>query len=215
MNCLYDYAAIDEEQHLMVELEAKHVRLQWRDSILRLRRSKAVGYLVELLLHPYQGISAVALHALVNHSLPRNNSPVDLGLETANAIPYFHNLMPMPLADPQTIKDIKLKLNLLTVRIAEADDWNDLSRLEEMKLERDSLLDYLQETLSGQKSQAIFRDMDYKCCDNVYHSLRQLLSLITRESPELGILLKESLQLWAELMFIPAQNLSVIVLDKG
>jgi len=214
MHILYDYCAAEEEQHLIVVLRKNKVSLKWKEHDICLKKSRGVQYLVELLLHPYQSISAVALHALVNHEPPLFRAAEEVGLQSAQVCDFFHNLLPAPLADPQTIQSIKQRLNLLICQIAEAESWSDMGRLEELKLERDSLIDYLKDAISQQRSGQVYRDADYKCADTVYHSLDYVLRILARECEPLGTMLRECLHLWSDLLFIPADKLSVIVMEN-
>jgi hypothetical protein len=213
MYMLYDYESYEEEEQLLVRIGNASLQLCWKQSSLTLRASKAARYLVELLLHPYQPISAVALHALVNHALPAHSGTDDLGYLPDSVNTSFHNLLPQPLCDAETIRSVKQRLNRVLARLAEAKQWHDLAGIEALQQERDDLLAYLQTCLSPLGSAQRESDPDYKCRDNVYQSLRQLLSRIRRHCPELGDLLQKSLRLWSELVFIPAGNFSVIVLE--
>jgi hypothetical protein len=213
MNLYYDFSSVAEEQRLIVVLEGNRVCFSWQGQVLHLNKTLGISYLVELLLHPYMSISATALHSLVNHAA----SPVGAawGLEEDGYMcgSSFQNILPQPLCDPQAIREVKLKLNLLTVQIAEAQEWNDLARLEEMKLERDALLDYLKDSLSMRNAQTLSADLDYKCADSVYGAINYTLKSLEKQYPPLGRLLRKSLHLWAQLLFIPADNLSVLVME--
>jgi hypothetical protein len=214
MSFIYDYTAAEEEQHLIITVTGRRVNLRWRGHGLDLRKSRSTQYLIELLLHPYQGISATALYALVNNSLPRCSSIEQTGLAPEMEGSTFHPLLPAPLSDPQAIREVKLRLNILTVQIAEAESWNDLGCLEELKLERDTLVDYLRDSLSRYQGDQARQDADYKCSDNVYHALQNVLNTISSACPELGILLRDSLHVWSDLLFIPARGLSVLVMEN-
>jgi len=214
MYMYYDYETYEEEEQLVVCTGGGSVQLRWKQSSLTLRESKAARYLVELLLHPYQPISAVALHALVNHPLPTHSGSADLGYLPDSVNTSFHNLLPQTLCDGETIRSVKRRLNQVIALLAEARNWHDLARSETLQQEHDALLDYLQSCLSPRSSLLQDSDPDYKCRDNVYHSLRQLLTRIRRDCPELGSLLQQSFHLWSELVFIPAGSFSVVVLEK-
>ncbi|GEM_PF-1463813 len=214
MKMFYDYMGAAEEQRLIVVLEGGRVRFDWRGQVVDMRVSKGVRYLVELLLHPYMGISATALHSLVNHEPARYPFYPGQAEDGVPAGDSFQSILPQPLCDPATVSQVRQKLNLLTVLIAEAEEWNDLARLEEMKLERDALLDYLKESLSLRQSRLAAGDQDYRCADSVYHAITHTLGNLEKQCPALGALLRRSLHLWGDLLFIPADNLSVLVMEE-
>lgn len=213
MHILYDYCAAEAEQHLIVTVRGGRVSLKWQEHDISLKKSKGMQYLVELLLHPYRSISAAALYALLNHEPPRHGSAAELGLDSATELDCFHPLLPEPLSDPQTIRALKLRLNILTAQIAEAEHNNDPARREDLKQEQESLIDYLKEMLRAQNGNAVCRNTDSKCADSVYHALRYVLDAVKRECEPLDSLLESCLHLWSELMFIPVDDLSVIVME--
>ncbi len=211
MNLLYEFTFAEEEQLLVLTLSDRNLQLDWQGKSLCLRRSKAAIYLAELLLHPYQPVTAMALYTLVNCEPPRLSSAAQLGLDESCVGDSLHRLPRPPLCDAETVRSIKHRLVRILAQLAEAEEWQDLARREELQQERDKLLAYLRTSLSRKLESELNRDLDYKCRDNVYQSLRQLLSRIGKSFPELGTLLSDSLQLWGRLTFVPPPQLSVIV----
>jgi hypothetical protein len=215
MNMYYDYTAFREEQRLIVIVEGSQVHFNWQGNSIPLRQTGGTRYLVELLLHPYMSISATALHSLVNNEIVRLGAAWGLQNEGLFMGDTFQSILPQPLCDKQAISEVKQKLNLLTVLIAEAEEWNDIARLGELKLERDTLLDYLKESLTLRSSQTASGDLDYKCADAVYQAISRTLNTLEKQYPPLGCLLRKSLHLWSELLFIPEESLSVLVMESS
>ncbi len=213
MSYVYDYLAGAPEEHLVVSAGRREVSFSFQGRSFSLERTKGAQYLVELLLHPYQGISSAALYALVNHQPPRCGRPEQAGLGPDCARPCFHNLLPAPLADPQALREVRQRLNLLTLQLAEAEQGNDLGRGEELKLERDALVDYLLQSSSARLSGPDQADLDHKCSDSVYQAMQRVLRAIRRQDPALAQLLDSCLRLWGELLFIPAPHFSVLVME--
>jgi len=213
MTMLYDYSQNADEQQLIVMVEDGYVSFKWQDSVVRVRRSKAARYLVELLLHPYQNISAPALYAVCNYDPARYTSYDQIGLNDNNTEPSFQSLLPAVNFDQKTIRNVRQRLNLLIAMIAETEEWNDIGKLEELKLEKDTLMDYLLKAMSPDRS-VFYTDVENKCTDSIYRALNNLLNTLSGQNPPLGALLRRSLHLWGCLSFIPQDNLNVIVLEN-
>jgi len=212
MKTLYNYTSADETRYLIVVVEARKVSFKWEEAVISLRKTQGARYLVELLLHPYQSISAEALYALCNLEPARYNGSDAAEMELSPADHVFHSIL--PVGDVKAMTQVKQRLNLLTVQIAEAEEWHDIARLEELKLERDTLLDYLKDSIAKGRTETVCRETTSKCTDSVYHALDYLLQVLAKEHPVLGNLLRKSLRLWGNLLFIPPDELSVIVMEQ-
>jgi len=213
MKMMFDFSAGEADVYLIITLSGNRVHFRWGESSFTLKRTTGVNYLLELLLHPYQSITASSLYALVNHRARIYSLP-EVDFKQENGEGAFHNLITVPQADGKTLREIKLRVNVINAKIAEAEEWNDLARLEELKLERDSLLDYLKENLNVQAMMKEINDSDYKCADNVYHALQNALNNINKSCPELGKLLYESMQIWANLLFTPPDDFSGLIQES-
>lgn len=213
MVTIYDYEGLIEEKRLIVTVGKKEVRFNWEGQTIKTQNCMGTQYFIELLLHPYQSISAVGLYSLYNHPIPTVYAKDNMELGLAHAGGFFREVWPQ--VDKVTRDSVKQRLNLIILQLAEAEEFNDIGRIEALRFENESLLDYLKDAISFQDSKAKYHSRDFKCERNVYKMLDNVLSVISRQCPSLGKLLRDCLQLWGELIFIPQNNLSVIVLQNN
>lgn len=203
-----------QPQHLIITLSEKHVCLNWQDKLINLNRTQSWQYLIELLLHPYQSISATSLFALCHYN-PAKITPLQVTNPDAGiTINGFHSILSEHTFDAQAIAEIKKRLQNLREQIEEAEQWCDLKRLEDAKAEYEALTDYLKAAIVEQRKRFIPCEADIKCTENIYHALTYLLQVIGKHDTALQDVLKSCLRLWSELMYIPLEGLQVTVIDK-
>jgi hypothetical protein len=206
--------AEEQKQLLEIIISEKQVCLHWQGEDILLNRSRAIRYLIELLMHPYQSISAPSLYAICNYDPALITQEQVIGNDEGISARGFHSILPNTKYDAQAIRDIRKRLNQLSRAMTEAEQWCDLKRFEETKEEYESLVDYLKEAIYEHKKRFVYSDTDMKYIENIYHSLIYILRVIAHHSVSLHSLLQKSLRLWAELMFIPEDGLTVTVVDN-
>lgn len=206
--------AEEQKQLLEIIISEKQVCLHWQGEDILLNRSRAIRYLIELLMHPYQSISAPSLYAICNYDPAHISQAQIIGNDEGIIASGFHSILPNAKYDAQAIRDIRKRLKQISIAMTEAEQWCDLKRYEDTKAEYESLMDYLKEAISEQRKSFVYGDTDIKYIENIYHSLIYILRAIAHHSVSLHSLLQKSLRLWAELMFIPEDGLTVTVVDN-
>ncbi len=209
MNYLYQTETeIETAPYLLIVLAPDAAALKWQGKCIKLRNSDGLYYLVELLLHPYCRISAVNLYRLVHHSC----TPQAYYDKTGDD--YSGNLPSLPLTDEKTIQAVRRRLVKLEELLAEAESWHDYSRADDLRQEEDKLIEYLKETITSFNIPAGSKDEDYRCRDTVYQCLKRVFQQVSRSAPELSAFLQQSISTWSDLIYVPSDNFSVIIMEK-
>jgi hypothetical protein len=110
-------------------------------------------YIDELLCHPFQPIECAYLRQLYQTD-PHAISEDDFSEMEAVTIPYCADFpflpseLPIEAADKQTIKQVKERLLVLIDKEAELKQYHDLAALEDVRDEKDKLVEYLTTALT-------------------------------------------------------------------
>lgn len=147
-------------------------------------------YLEELFHHPDQPITSSHLRQLFQ--IDPNTSGQDefreVIPETALDCPNFPFLppaIPIEVADPQTIDDVKQRLIYLINEEAELMQYHDLARLEDVRDEKQALIDYLKRAQSPiQKPRYLYHQQrnDYSA---VKQAIQRAIAKLKPDFPEL------------------------------
>ena len=192
---------------LEIWAEETHIKIKREDRSYRFLKTKGMGYLVELLEHPYRRISAMELanmeiipEAQSQYFYSQNlNANLGLGLSLDSPQRY-------PRADGKTIQEVKTRLVALTQLEAELLSWCDLARLEDVRGEREALIAYLCEVLTATQKHQYFPDISSSQTRTVNRSLSRALKAIRDADAEVGIALRQDLRVWRDIIYTPERT---------
>jgi len=206
MNSMYQWQTQAEDAHyLVIRLGQRKVSFTYAGKCINLRRTGSLTALVELLLHPYRQIRAGDLYRLSHTGSQPEKGQTGRVNET----------LPIPWADMETIRQIKRRLVSLNERIAELENWHDYARLDELREEREQLIQSLATYLLPNGKLRTSPTQNRKCYQTLAHGITRLLRLLTTRMPDLSTSLQASLQLGNTMVYLPPEHLQVIVIESG
>jgi len=173
--------------------EDTQVQIFRSDLAYRFSKTKGMGYLVEILEHPYRSISAMELANLEIVPDPQSIPTDAVTREQFGVMGMNEKYLK---ADFRTVKEVKARLVQLTELQAELTEWGDLARREEVRWEREALIEYLCEVLG------------------VNHKLRSFPDTCSRQIEAVNKAICRALQtirIWRNLIYTP-QHTAVRVL---
>jgi hypothetical protein len=159
-------------------------------------------FLIELIAHPNQPIHVSQLRYL--HSLPLLDRPEYRPYEGNNAhkssfrrkqesSPLFSHALANPFdetsirfCDQKTIDQVKKRLSKLQSIKAEAQNWNDYARLEELYREEEFLIEYLKKAFNKNGNPRFLRNRGKDDYSYVKKSIERVIAKIRKLDPALA-----------------------------
>jgi len=187
-------------------ISGRQVNLCYRGKIHSFKNSKGMKYLIALLSHQDLPIPWQQLELLDNGYSDSKAGWTDCDEAEVRSLSPACELPPYQLADRQTLKEIKQRLNQIIAELAEADAWNDYSRKDDLMEEQEKLLAYLKEVYLPNGSKRCFSTEFTLQRRRILKALRRALSEIEAVEPALASELKASLYLEELWIYRPHGN---------
>lgn len=168
-----------------------------------LRRCVAVEYLAELCSNPYRSVSPFELYNLFNRqAVQREMSGSEL-IQTGLAYYDTGFEARQEMIDRKGLKDINQRLNVLMQAEAEAREFRDLARVDDLIAEREAIVAYLLGVLDNRQKVKRFRNEGNRIEESVNRALRRLLIRMAEQAPDLAGALGKDLILRGMLCYAP------------
>lgn len=158
---------------------------------------KGLAYLIELVSSPNNLIYSTRLRNLFN--LPGKGSEE---LETAYSreedktdldFSIGEPELPVKATDEQAIIEIKKHLQRLIIQEATAENWNDLARLEEIRDEKDKILEYLKQSLTSRGKIKTINSREQADYRAIYLALQRTIGFIQKDRPDIALIIERHL----------------------
>lgn len=184
-----------------------------RERLLRhlCRKSKPLRgdrYLLELLTHPNQPIHSSQLKNLFNEQGRGKQEFEDMANFKAGTginLGYGWCELPIEMTDMRTLTECWIKLRQLAEQEAILEDWNDLARLDEIRDEKQQILDFVRSCVNKNGKIKCLRNKQYDDYRAVLKTLNRTKAEIAKLDPELLAYIEEHLVIgvycqWKEAM---------------
>ncbi len=171
-------------------------------------KTKGMGYLVEILEHPYRSISAMELANLEILPDPQHRSIEAGAMEQFGSMGMSEKYLK---ADFRTVKEVKARLVQLTELEAELTQWCDLARVEEVRWEREALIEYLGDVLGVNQKLRSFPDTCSRQIEAVNKAICRALQTIGKSDEDISTALRLDLRIWRNLIYTPQYTVVRVV----
>jgi hypothetical protein len=189
-----------------LKISGRKVILCYRGKIHSFKNSKGMKYLAILLSHQDLPVPWQQLEQLDNGYSAYQAGWTDNSEPEVRALSPACELPPYQLADQQTLKEVKQRMNQIIAELAEADSWNDYSRKDDLLDEQEKLLSYLKEVYLPNGRKRFFPNEFTLQRKRILKALRRALSEIEAVEPKLAYELKASLHLEELWIYRPRGN---------
>ena len=186
-----------------ISVRSRQVLLSVAGRTHRFRFSRGMHHLCTLLAYPGIPFRVSQLDA------PQLNHPTQAGMPDTPAQLEEHGLQvqarfqPLAMADLQTIRAVKQRLQQIIAELAETEGWNDYARTDALREEQEKLTAYLCEVYRPGKGIRVFPDADRLARKRVLKAIHRAVAEIAAAEPEIALQIKAALRLEETFCYLP------------
>ncbi|MDD4308843.1 MAG: hypothetical protein PHO32_00525 [Candidatus Cloacimonetes bacterium] len=185
----------NEHEKCSFTIEGKYVCIDYKGHQHKLKRSIGLNHLLELISNPGLPISIMQLDCGWASPAPRYHQFKDTNQLRDMDLHLQRGFLSQPLADMQTINEVKERLNDIISQLAELEENCDYAARDDLCEERDSLADYLKQVYSPNGKARNFQNEGYRQRKRVKRAINRAMEQIATLEPDLATELAACLKL--------------------